>query len=451
MYDSVGQYEQALEGVYSDWHPPIMARLWALTLRVWPGTQPLFLAQMLLWWGGLGLLGHALARRGRNAAAALVVLTGAVPLFLGWGTVVLKDAQMTACLVAAIGLVAHWRLAGARLPWWAIAATALLLLYATLVRGNALFATVPLALMLAGWGGLRAPLARAALLVALLGAVLVAEPVINQRVLGAEASQVERSPPLYDLAGIAHFAPLPTIPGLPPAQWREAERRGCYTPFYWNPYGEPAQCDFVGDAVAFGDGAGRGPMRAWVIAVATHPLAYAEHRLGHLNANLRWLVGRGEPDAIPPVGSEPNTDGLGAPPTGAGRALIVAAMWLSVTPVGWPVAWLVLALALLWAAPRAEGAQAALGRALALSAAVMSASFAVVSLASDLRYHLWSMIATSLALILLVDARALDARRWRAGLAVLAMVMVAGIAARLLLPAFAVPHPGYVVAPGPHA
>jgi hypothetical protein len=110
MYDSVAQYAQALSGQYTDWHPPIMARLWALLIPLWPGTAPFFLAQMLLWWGGLGLLAAALGRRQRHGAAACVLLVGAAPLFLGWVTVVLKDAQMACCLAATTGLAAHWRL-----------------------------------------------------------------------------------------------------------------------------------------------------------------------------------------------------------------------------------------------------------------------------------------------------------------------------------------------------
>ncbi|MGQ7385828.1 hypothetical protein ACTGVI_12405, partial [Streptococcus suis] len=29
QYDSLGQYRQALSGSYEDWHPPVMAHLWA--------------------------------------------------------------------------------------------------------------------------------------------------------------------------------------------------------------------------------------------------------------------------------------------------------------------------------------------------------------------------------------------------------------------------------------
>jgi hypothetical protein len=450
MYDSVGQFSQARDGAYGDWHPPIMARLWALLNHVHAGTEPFFLIQMLLWWGGLGLLAAALGRQARHGAAAFVLLIGASPLFLGWATVVLKDAQMACCLVAATGIAAHWLLAARTPPVWARAVILILIAYATLVRGNAAFATVPFALALFGWAGVARFSGRIGLLVILTATVLALSGPINHRILGAEPNHAERSLPLYDLAGIAHFAPLKTIPGLAPGQWAEAEKRGCYTPFFWNPYGEPAECGFIGDRMAFGDKASEGIMRVWIGAVVRHPIAFARHRIGHLNSNLRFWVGPGERDALPPLYSEPNTFGLGAPPTAAARELITGAGFMVASPLGWPTLWLAVALGLLWANARNAGnGQARLGRALALSAAVMSASFALVSIASDLRYHLWSMVAAALALVLLIDARALERRRSIvAGGAVLALMAVASLGHIGLARDVSQPQPVFIPLPG---
>ena len=446
MYDSVSQYEQALSGSYGDWHPPIMARTWALLGLIWPGTAPFFVVQSGLWWGGLGLIANALARRGRTIAAAAVLAIGALPLFLGWTTVILKDAQMAACLIAAAGIVAHFRLLDRAMPWPGAAAVAILVGYATLVRGNAVFASVPLALALADWGGAGRWWTRGALLLGGIGLAIALSGPINHRLLGALPSGVERTLPLYDLAGIAHHGGLPTIAGLPVPAWREAERRGCYTPFYWNPYGEPAQCEFVGEALAF-DRHGGSIGRDWAGAIVRHPFAYANHRAAHVNANLRFWVNADESDALPPLGSEPNTLGLGSPPGQAARWLDQAAAWQLATPLGWPCVWLAVALGLLWAG-RPFGVQARIGCALALSSACMGASFAIVSIASDLRYHLWSMVAAALALVLLVDTGAIDRRRGRQAMAGVALVAaIAGIARLGAAAPVPVPRPAYVPPP----
>src|SRR3954452_18115298 len=154
MYDSVDQYGQALRGAYDDWHPPIMARLWSLFLLAWPGQAPMFVLQAALYWLGLGLVAAALARERAPRAAAAMLALGALPLFAGWQAAVLKDAQMTGAMLAATGIACWWRLAGRRLPVAAGAVVALLLLYAALVRTNAVFAVAPLACGLFGWFGL---------------------------------------------------------------------------------------------------------------------------------------------------------------------------------------------------------------------------------------------------------------------------------------------------------
>ncbi len=431
MFDSVTQYEQASSGIYADWHPPIMARTWALLNHLKDGTQPFFLIQMLLWWGGIGAIATVLGRRQKHGAAGFALLVGVAPLWLGWATVILKDAQMACCLVAATGLAAHWRLDGKPMPRWATAFALVLITYATFVRGNAVFATIPFALALFDWPRLPKIWNRAAAVIVLIGAVLIFNPILNNRILRAEHTGVENSLPLYDMAGIAHKAHLATLPGLDPQGWAMAEHKKCYTPYFWNPYGEDSQCGFVGDAVIFDHLDDRHMMVEWAKLVATHPLAYLEHRVGHLNSNLRFWVGRGEPDAYPPDESEPNDDGLGVRANPGGQGLVAAARIMAISPLGWPICWLVVSAGLLWASAGLTDPQARLGRALAFSACFMSGSFALVSIASDLRYHLWSMVAAALALILLVDTRALDRRRGFIVGGVLIGVIALGTIARL--------------------
>jgi hypothetical protein len=442
MYDSIQQYGQALAGRYDDWHPPIMARTWALLNHLQPGTGLFFLIQISLWWGGLGLLAAALGRQARHKAAAIVLLIGVAPLFLGWATVVLKDAQMACCMVAATGLAAHWRLGDRVLPLWAKAALLLLIAYATLVRGNALFATIPFVLALFDWGSIRRPLGRIGLLMAATGAVIVLSGPINHSLLGAERSKVERTLLFYDLAGSAHFAPLDTLPGLAPGQWAEAERRGCYTPSLWDPYCDPRLCGFIGDALGARDDKAGNVMRIWAGAIIRHPIAYARHRIGHLNSSLRFWVGPGEWDAAPPIYSEENRFGLDGSYSAAGEELVVASRTMAASPLGWPFVYFALSITLLWASARTDrSGQVALGRALALSTLSMSASFAVISIASDLRYHLWSMVAAALALVLLADDQALERRRAMiAGRVVLALVVIASAGHLGLAPQVYRPH-----------
>lgn len=431
VYDTVRQYEQALAGSYDDWHPPVMARLWGALLALHlGGSGPLLLIQIGLYWGGIGLIAAALARTGARRAGWAALLAGLSPLVVDWLLVVVKDAQMVAAMVAAVGLVGWYRLLGRALPRIVVALVVVLLGYAMLVRANAVFAVVPLAFALLGWPGLRRWPARAAVLLLATLIAIGGSDVVNHRLLGAERSHVERTQAIFDLGGIAHFAGLRTMPGVPEREWAEAERKRCYMPFYWDSLGDPAQCGAIGSR--FLTMTGPSPiMRDWVVAIATHPLAYAEHRLAHLNATLRIGAHYDELSATAPADSEPNPYGLGRPDGPIMHGLQPAAEIVAETPLGSPAVWLVAVAAIGWTL-RGTVRQPArdLGLALALSAMLMTASFAVVSIASDLRYHLWLMTATGLAAVLLASCTGIDRRRLRWSLALIVVTCCASALAR---------------------
>lgn len=438
MFDTVQQFTQVLSSAYDDWHPPVMAKLWALLHPLAPGAVPMFVAQVAAYWFGLALIATALVRDGLHTAGWAVILLGAVPLFAAWQAVVLKDTQMLGALLAAVGIVVRYRLAGRRLPVLAIGAVAVLLGYAMLVRTNAVFAAVPLAVMLVP--GRRRWAVRGGAVVGLTLAVLAVSPLINHRLLGAAPSNVGHTLPIFDLAGIAHFASDDAAGDgvLLPEERALIVARHCYQPFFWDPLGSPSRCGTI--AERFADVSARTLDRAWAGAIVRHPLAYAQHRIAHLNATTRWIVPAQWTSAAPPAGSEPNTIGLGAP----GRAvwpIVTAGGWLAASPLGWPVVWIVVAASVVAIALRGQRTVIRdLALALALSALTLEASFAVVSIASDLRYHLWPMLASALATILLLAEGAPPRRLARGCAIVLGVVIVTGTLARIALPS---PAPGY--------
>jgi len=405
-----------------------MARLWAVLHPLGPGTTPMFALQVVLYWLGLGLIAAALARGGARRAAFAVLAIGAFPVLAGWQAVVLKDTQMLGALLAALGLIAWWRMDGRRLPLAAIVPIVVLLGYAMLVRANAVFAILPLAVML--WPAPARPWLRIGAFAIGTVASLVVMPVINHRLLGASETTLTRTMPIFDLAGIAHFSGADDA--LPPGDRALIAARHCYQPFFWDPLGDDAHCGAVSARL---DELPRAELnRLWLVAVAHHPLAYAEHRLSHLNATDRLVVPLGWESAIPLSQSEPNDLGIGSPGAAARRASL-AAGWLVETPLAWPILWIVVAMGgLLIAVMRPPGPLRDLALALAVSALSLEASFAVVSIASDLRYHLWPMLATALMAVLLLAEGPLPRRAIFVGGAALALVIAIGATARITLP-----------------
>ncbi len=429
LYDTVRQFDQLRTGTLDDWHPPVMARLWQAFLAAGAaGTAPLFVVQTLAFYAGLALLFAALPRLRPALAVAMLV---ALVIPADWLTVVVKDAQMVAALTLATGVVAAFRLRARALPGWAVAVVAGLLGYATLVRANAVFAVVPLAV---AWWMRGSVAARLAVAGAATLAVLALSPVVNHHLLGASVSHVERVLPVFDLAGIAHFGgPLP--PRVDPAAWREAEQRGCYSPALWDAFGDDHRCGFIGSDLGLQGANGAALLGEWLRAVATNPVPYARHRLGHLNATLRWLVPLGQPNAGAPPDSQPNLEGLGGGGTWRTRVPARVARTLAATPLGWPAAWLAASLGL-WATaaatPRSPPRDLAL--ALFVSASAISLSFAAVSIASDLRYHVWAIVATALGGALLGAAPGVPRSQLTATALAVAIVAAIGIVARTILP-----------------
>ncbi len=431
LYDTVAQYGQVVSGEYDDWHPPAMARLWAVLHGiVGGGATPMLVGQMASYWLGFALIAAALGAIGRRWAGWAVLAVAAWPPFLGWQAAVLKDAQMTGAMLAAVGLIGWWRLRGRRVPTAAWAAVAVLLCYAVLVRANAVFAVVPLAVMLVPrWK----PIARAGVgLAGIVGVLAVSGP-INHDLLRANSSGVERTEAIYDLAGIA--VRVPDARGLPIDHTAIATlvKRHCIKGFFWDPLGEPERCN--------------GIVERWrhippdtlyatlVRMILTHPLAYISHRVTHLNSTDRWLVAAGWPSDAPPMIGQPNDLGLGGPDRAAAWFEQRAGRLIDL-PLSWPVAWIVVAAtAWLIAVRRPAGPDRDLSLALSTSALALEGSFAVISIASDLRYHLWSMIAAALAALLAADGDGRSERRvLLVGASVLALVVAAGFVARLLLP-----------------
>jgi hypothetical protein len=430
MYDTVSQYGQVLGDPLTDWHPPIMVRLWQLLHPAAGGTVPVFALQLTLYAGGFGLIITALVRNGRPRAAGAAALLAISPLLLGWQMVVLKDAQMLGALVAAFGIVAHYRLAERRIPRLAVAAVILLMSYATLVRANALFATVPLAALLLPTR--TRPVLSAALAAGGLAMILALTSIINHRLLGAAPSGVAKSQPIFDLAAIAVATPGAPSP-FTPAELQEIAGRHCVKNFFWDPLGDPTGCSAATERVMKASAAQL--YLRLTHEAALHPVAYLNHRLRHWNSTERWLVAPGLPDAAPPVEAEPNDLGLKAPSSPVAAAWQDAAAVEAATPLGWPVIWTLAALALLPAAwRRSNDAAGSLVLALVVSALTLELSFFAISIASDLRYHLWPMTASALALVLLGDNLQLNRRERVIAVSALTLVIACGLISRTTLP-----------------
>jgi hypothetical protein len=235
-------------------------------------------------------------------------------------------------------------------------------------------------------------------------ALLLAVMPIAKRLLDAEPSGVEYSLITYDLGGISYYGKADAFPPMTPVKDARAINAGCYNSISWDRYAwwgdAPCAIGFGTVRAAFA-ASGKSATLWWLREIARHPLAYAMHRLGHFNRNIRlWTTD----SALPTLSlkSDPNHWGLRVEPNRLSAAIDGLATRSERTPLGWPVWWIALGAGALafW---RTRGIAAPM----LWSGLLYALSFLPLSVASEVRYHLWTMLALGLG-----AAHALD-EQWQ--------------------------------------
>ena len=151
-YDIVEQFKQAVgQKQMSDWHPPIVAVVWRglYGLTGWIGS--LFVCSALLYFTGVLLTAEYVHRRLGSRLGSLGVLAVSIsPWAYSQINIPWKDTILTGALLAGCGCVMLIR-RGARSKRTAVLALVAVgaLIFATLVRKNAIAAVVPICFYLA--------------------------------------------------------------------------------------------------------------------------------------------------------------------------------------------------------------------------------------------------------------------------------------------------------------
>lgn len=432
MNDSLNQYQEAVSGRFTDWHPPVMAWLWSVLRRVHEGPAPLFVLHLFAYWAGLAAFADGARRLGHRRIALGIALVGAFPAFVFMNAYVIKDVGMAAALVAGMGLLFWYRSQGRRPGWGGALLAALLLVYGTLVRTNAVFAIGPLllyALAPAGW------LRNLRLCIAAVVLAVVAVPAsmgINKLLFHPVERHAVESLFVYDMIGTAAQLHQPALLA-PRVTLDDAQLQACYSPFWWDSFSAWGPCGkFVSrpdpDRATYSEGlAGE-----WLRMIASHPLAWAGHRLRHFNSELFFLV----PLKHMRLAPEYRGDLPGFTPYEHFTPGQVRMDLVRKNPATWPVTWLAWGAALLlFLATAAPSPGVLVARPLLVSALAYSGAYLLVGVATDFRYHYWSMLAAVLATLVtlpeLVAGWRLRSPRLVGGLALVGVVVALGLLARL--------------------
>ena len=394
--DSISHLEQATGVTHlTDWHPPVMTRLWGLLIGVTGHISSMLIFQLVLLVAAMFMLSILVYRHTRNRAWALsVYVIVLLPNIMNIAGVIWKDAQMAFSLTLAVLLI--WFIVSSKKPLGRVATygivglALLLIIYAGMLRYNALFAVLPILCVLPSllikrppvWSGLACI---AAGLVVAIGVTIV----INQ--------PSEKTHPItaVQLDDIVHVA---NLDGEHHGRWSMYKKihDTCRdkTKDIMNSY---IICTTASQREALKN-EHQGVFNDWLSTIIRHPIKYVSYRLATFSIFIfpqpeRMYIfqpGIEQNQVGAAVKNEYATSGLVAYVKGGAQANIplIFQPWLYLA---------VLAFVYYKSGRIREHTQRHFIRAVALSGLVYIMAYFPMAVAVDYRYIYWSVFATILS------------------------------------------------------
>ena len=394
--DSISHLEQATGVAHlTDWHPPVMTRLWGFLIRVTGHISSMLIFQLMLLVAAMFMLSILVYRHTRNRAWALsVYVIVLLPNIMNIAGVIWKDVQMAFSLTLAVLLI--WFIITSkkslgRIAMCGIVGLALLLLLsAGILRYHALLAVLPILFVLPSlftkrppvWNGLASVIIG---LVVTIGVTIV----INQ--------PGEKTHPItaVQLDDIVHVANL------------EGEHHG-----RWSMYKKIHDTcrdktkDIMNSYIICTTAAQRealknehqGVFNDWLSTIIKHPIKYASYRLATFSIFLfpqpeRMYIfqpGIEQNQVGAAVKNEYAISGLAAYVKGGAQA--------NVPLIFQPWLYLAVLVFIYYKSGRIrEQVQRRFIRAVALSGLIYIVAYAPMAVAVDYRYIYWSVFATILS------------------------------------------------------
>lgn len=398
-HDSLYQLKQAMgRESLSDWHPAVMSLAWRALIAVTGTPASMAVLQAAILWGALWVIACCVQESTGSRPRALAVLgAGLLPHVLTFVGVVWKDVHMAFALLATSAIaLTGLRLQADRRALRPLLFTlgALFLVYAVLVRKNAVFAAIPVFVMLvlALWPkpARRVWIISTAALVLGLVASTAAISAVARPVKTSQISQIMLDDLLHVLS-VRELQSAPVSPDLREhlvAAAKECQRINALSDAYWACYGQGEHGPFT--AVAHTDQI----TSLWISEMISHVPGYLQYRLEIFSEFLF------EPRYQYHPGITANDLQLELYHPRLGRALQTyvdgAARDLPVLFAGW--FWLTIAVVL--AVRPGSGTFAMPVRALGISAAAYVLGYLPILPVTNYRYMYWSAIACTVGLLL---------------------------------------------------
>lgn len=392
--DSLSQYEISKSLVFTDWHPPVMSWVWSILNLFFQGPEGLLFFQLILLW--LGLFVWYQLYKDKNYSW-LILCIGFLPWVINFSGVLWKDVGMafSLLLLAGIGI-------GDKTSPRLFVALALLF-YAINLRYNAVFALVPILIMVASkWYGDYSILKRLVLISVTLSAVLTLGSVFNYKILNTSRTNPSNYMMVDDLFHLSLIKNMSLIPGIPFSDIQDCAVR------------EIGQNKLVGKIFCLDTKESyrvANPLKInlkkiWLMEIIDSPIEYAMFRLAAFKYLLRSPSV--DPYYIWHPGIDKNEMGIKQERNGATLFVNWAVQKASTAApfLFKPYWWLWSSCLLFLLTLSIEATKSTrIQQTLLISSLLYIFSYIPATPMADFRYVYWSVIATSLAVVLLVIDR----------------------------------------------
>jgi hypothetical protein len=406
-FDSTYQWWQARSGETSNLHGVAMTWLWRLAGYFAPGPSPLFLLQLLMFWGGLVLIGTALYKR-LVARMGFMILAAGGPICLVLFSFVANDVMFMSVLSLALGILLHST--KNRKPL--LLSVALMLIFlALLLRKNALPAILPLVIyvlfLIQSDSGCRKALLRSTVLAIPIVLVMQAGGLLLDRTADRRVT-IFAGTALWDLAAVSISANEIL---LPPGSHGDGltvdDLRNAFEPYANTTIFERTHAGMRQPFLDPSDPLNEDIWRAWVGAILAHPGDYLAHRW-RLTLILFGSKPREWPRELvyfagePPYRDNPRVE----PNTSHAHEWLMGAfeeLRSTIILAAWPyVALALLAFAIAWRRRGEQQAQAAL--AVLSSGLLYALPLPLIAPSAELRYLGWTCLSSILGAALIFSA-----------------------------------------------
>lgn len=273
--DSLIQMQQALQGNYSDHHPPLMAFYWGILNKIYPGPGLLLASHMLLLWGSALTFVYLFKDQKLKWYYVFIPLW---PSVFGYSFFILKDVGFTLCFLGAASILAYHDVKKIKPSVRINAFLFVLLFYGTAVKFQAKFV---LPFIILWWVGLQhnKNIYHAVLKTVVVGGLFALSITSFEGYLNTKKEHTWQYVKLYDLAGISIDINKNLIPEshIGSAEFSLEKLKETY---------ETDRVDsmvFVGNPTLLKRGADEQERKnlrtVWSESIAHYPLSYLKHRL----------------------------------------------------------------------------------------------------------------------------------------------------------------------------